>query len=93
MGAEWIVIAGTRIQTIQDETTSSNPLEIAATNDERTLIVKFPADAFTGSLVSGMAVEARGLQWQIDAGLDSIRKGQIATTLTLVEPERRKRDY
>lgn len=89
MGSEEIVISGVKIQAIEDEVASSNPLGIAATNNERTLVVKFPADAYTGALKSGMTVTARSQSWQISSEPDSIRKGQIATTITLIEPERR----
>ena len=89
MGSEEIIIAGKKIQTIEDQTESSNALGLAANNNERTLVVSFPADAFTGTLKSGTAVTARGQSWQISSESGSIRKGQIATTITLVEPERR----
>jgi len=89
MGSETIVIGSTSIQAIEDETGSSNALGTAANNNERTLVVKFAADAYTGALKSGMTVTARGQSWQISSEPDSIRKGQIATTLVLVEPERR----
>jgi len=89
MGSEEITIGSTKIQAIKDETASSNALGKAATNNERMLIVKFPADAFTGTLKSGMMVTARSQIWQISSEPDSIRKGQVATTLVLIEPERR----
>lgn len=90
MGSEEITIGATKIQAIEDETESSNALAIAATDNERTLVVKFPADAYTGALKSGMTVLARDQTWQISADQgSSIRKGQIAITLVLVEPERR----
>jgi len=87
MGSEPIVISGVTIQAIEDETASSNALGTAAANNERMLVVKFPADAFTGPLKSGIAVAARAQSWQISAEPDSIRKGQIATTITLIEKE------
>ena len=90
MGAETITIAGTSISAIEDETGSSNELGRGANKDERTLVVKFAADAYTGTMKSGTPVTARGLSWQISAEPESIRKGQIATTLVLVEPERRQ---
>lgn len=90
MGSEEIIIDGFKIQAIEDETSSSNALGKAATNNERMLVVKFPAAAFAGALKSGMVVTARGQNWQISSDSDSIRKGQIATTLVLVEPEKRK---
>lgn len=77
------------ILAVEDETTLHNPLGTAATNNERTLVVKFPADAYTSPLKSGMAVTARDQAWQISSDPDSIRKGRIAITLTLIEPERR----
>jgi 5-keto 4-deoxyuronate isomerase len=90
MGSEEITIGSTKIQAIEDETASSNPLGIAATDNRRTLVVKFPADAYSAaSLKSGMTVLARGESWQIASDDDSIRTGQIATTITLIEPERR----
>jgi len=89
LGAETIVIGGQSISAVEDETTSSNALGTGAANNERNLVVKFPADAYTGTLKSGTAVTARGQTWQISSEPDAIRKGQIATTLILVEPERR----
>jgi hypothetical protein len=89
MGSEEITIGSTKIQAIEDETASSNALAIAATDNERTLVVKFPADAYTGALKSGMTVLARSETWQISSDPDSIRKGKIAITIVLVEPERR----
>ncbi len=89
MGSEEITIGATSIQAVEDETTSSNALAIAALNNERTLIVKFPSSAYTGALKSGMTVLARSQTWQISCDPDSIRKGQVATTLVLIEPERR----
>lgn len=89
LGAEEIMIGSTRIQAIADETASSNALAMAATNNERTLTVKFAADAYTAALKSGMVVSARGENWQISSDPDSIRKGQAAITIVLVEPERR----
>lgn len=89
MGSEEITIGSTKIQAIEDETASSNALAIAATNNERTLVVKFPADAYSGALKSGMTVNARGEDWQISSDPDSVRKGQVAITIVLVEPERR----
>lgn len=89
MGAEEITIGSTKIQAVEDETASSNALAIAATDNERTLVVKFPADAYNGALKSGMTVLAREETWQISSEPDSIRKGKVAITLVLVEPERR----
>lgn len=89
MGSEEITIGSTIIQAIEDETGSSNALGKSATNSERTLIVKFVTGAYTGVLKSGTKVQARDQNWQISADPDSIRKGQIATTIVLVEPERR----
>lgn len=89
MGSEEITIGSTKIQAIEDETESSNALGIAATDNERTLVVKFPADAYTGELKSGMTVLARSESWQISSEPNSIRKGRIAITIVLVEPERR----
>jgi len=89
MGSETILIGATEVQAIEDEIASSNALGMAATNNERTLVVKFPASAYTGALKSGMIVTAREQTWQISGEMDSIRKGQIATTLVLIEPERR----
>ena len=90
LGAETIIIAGKSIQAVEDETHHSNSLGIAAVDSERMLVVKFPADAFRGAITSGMAVTARGQSWQVSSDPDAIRKGQIATTLILIEPERRK---
>ena len=89
LGSETITIGGTAISAVIDETASSNALGTAATNNERTLVVKFAADAYSGTLKSGTSVTARAQSWQISGEMDSIRKGQIATTLVLVEPERR----
>ena len=89
LGAETITIGGTSISAIINETESSNELGRGANKDERTLVVQFAADAYTGSTKSGVTVTARGQTWQISADSPSIRKGQVATTLTLVEPERR----
>jgi hypothetical protein len=89
MGAEEITIGSTKIQAVEDETASSNALATAATNNERNLIVKFPADAYAGTLKSGMTVLARSQTWQISSDPDSIRKGKVAITIVLVEPERR----
>lgn len=89
IGSEEITIAGVKIQAVIDETTSSNALGIGATNNERTMVVKFPPASYTGTLKSGKAVIARGQTWQIAGDPDSIRKGQAAITLTLIEPERR----
>ena len=89
LGAETITIGGTSISAVIDETGSSNELGRGANKDERTLIVKFATDAYTGTMKSGTAVTARSQAWQISAEPESIRKGQVATTLTLVEPERR----
>jgi hypothetical protein len=90
MGSEEIIIGSTKIQAVEDETGLSNALAIAATDNERTLVVKFPADAYTGALKSGTTVLARSESWQISSDPDSIKKGRIAITLVLVEPERRK---
>ena len=60
LGAEEITIGSTKIQASEDETASSNALGRAATNNERTLAVKFPSDAYSGALKSGMKVMARG---------------------------------
>ena len=89
MGAEEITIGATVIHAIEDETSSSNALARAATNNERTLVVKFPSDAFAGALKSGMTVTARDQAWQISGDQDSVKRGKVAITLTLVEPERR----
>lgn len=89
LGSETITIAGRSIQAIEDETQSSNSLGIAASDNERMLVVKFAADAYPGAIKSGMAVQARGQSWQVSSDPDAIRRGQIATTLTLIEPERR----
>jgi hypothetical protein len=92
LGSEEITIGATAIQAIEDETASSNALATAATNNERTLVVKFPADAYTAVLKSGMTVLARSQTWQISSDPDSVRKGQVAITIVLVEPERRNRE-
>lgn len=89
LGAETITIGGVTFSAVIDETASSNELGRGANKDERTLIVKFAADAYSGTMKSGTAVTARSQSWQISAEPDAIRKGQVATTLTLVEPERR----
>lgn len=89
MGAEEITIGSTKIQAVEDETASSNALGIGATNNERMLVVKFPADSYVGYLKSGMTVLAREQTWQISSDPDSIRKGRVAITLVLIEPERR----
>jgi hypothetical protein len=89
MGAEQITIGSTKIWAIIDETSSSNALGIGAKNNERNIVVKFAADAYTGTIKSGTTVTARSQQWQVSAEPDSIRKGPVAITLSLVEPERR----
>lgn len=88
---ESITIGGSTFGAIIDETASRNELGKGASLNERTLVVQFPADSYTGALKSGQFVTARGLQWQIDANdPGAVRRGQIATTLVLVEPERGK---
>jgi hypothetical protein len=89
MGAEEITIGNMKILAIQDETASSNSLGTGAKNNERNLTVKFAADAYTLPIKSGQRVTARGQQWQVSAEPESIRKGPVAITLELVEPERR----
>ena len=89
MGAETISIGGTSIKAIINEMESSNALGRAASKDERTLVVQFASDAYSGSTRSGVMVTARGYTWQISSESPSIRDGQVAKTLTLVEPERR----
>lgn len=89
LGTEEIFIGSTKVNAVIDETTSSNALGIGATNNERTMVAKFPSGSFTGTLKSGMTVTARGQSWQISAEMDSIHNGYAAKTITLVEPERR----
>lgn len=73
-----------------DERRSNDPLGVGATKGERNLTIQFPSSSFPGKLKSGMKVRARGEDWQISAEPDAIRKGFAATTLELVEPERRR---
>lgn len=73
-----------------DETTSSNALGVGAMKGERNLRIQFPTDFYRGELKSGMSVSARGQDWQISADDDSISRGAVATTIQLVEPERRE---
>lgn len=88
--AETVTIGGTDISAIIDEKQHANPLGAGAKKAERTLTVQFAASAYTDPLTSGQSVDARGETWQISAEDGAIRKGQIATTLILVEPERRR---
>lgn len=88
--AETITIGSTDISAIIDETTHANPLGVGTKNKERTLTVQFLASAYTDPLTSGQSVTARGETWQISAEDGAISEGQIAITLVLVEPERRR---
>ena len=89
--AESVTIGGVDIQAVIDTNNSSNSLGLGAVDNERTLVVQFPAD-FTGELKSGMIAVARGEKWQISSEAGSIQRGQAAITVTLVEPERRRGD-
>lgn len=87
--AEEIGIGDTLLHAIIDESRMGSELGIGANKNERTLIVQFPYSSYMGKLKSGMMVYARGQKWQIHVEGESIKIGPIATTLTLVEPERR----
>lgn len=89
MDAEEILIAGTKVMAVIDETRSSNALGTGAKNNERELIAKFPADGYSGPLRSGMRVEARGEKWRIAADAGAVTRGLVATSILLHEPERR----
>ncbi len=88
MGAEEIEIAGQKIPAVIDETASGNILGIGGIENQRTLVVKFPARQLPRRPRSGDIVRARGESWQISADSNSILIGQSAITLTLIEPNR-----
>lgn len=88
MGSEEIIIGETKLQAVHDEQISNNPLGLAAKYEERNLIVKFPSSFYSGKLKSGMFVTARGQKWQISSDDGGIIRGDVSTTLTLIEPER-----
>lgn len=87
--AEEITIKGQIVRAVLDDTQRSNAAGRGATNNERTLTVTFPPDAITHRPRSGDYIQARGEKWQISSESGSIRIGQAAITLILVEPEHR----
>lgn len=92
-GAETITIAGQDVQAIIDETISSNAAGRGTKDNRRALVVKIPGGLVSGKVRSGDAVKARGEDWHVGADEDSIRHGQAALTITLVEPGRRESQY
>lgn len=86
---EEIIIGGVKVMAILDETRSDNQLGTAAMNNRRTLVVQFQTADYSAKIKSGAVVTARAQKWQVSSDPDSIKKGQVATTLTLIEPERR----
>ena len=89
-GSETVTIGSESVQAIIDETERSNPLTAGAKSEERTLVIQFPSSSYARQIRSGDRVHARGKDWKVSPEDGSVRKGQIATTLTLVEPERRR---
>lgn len=87
--SETIVIAGTNVPAVINETDLSNSLGAGAKKTERTLVAVFSLADYDASIRSGQSITARGQTWQVATEPGSIRRGQVAVTLVLVEPERR----
>ena len=90
LDAEEITVDGKALKAVIDETGAANTLGTGAMDNQRTLVVQFPANAITFKPKSGQRVVARGEKWQISSEEGAIKTGQVATTLILVEPQRRE---
>lgn len=88
--AESITVSGVAVSAVIDETASSNALGAGAKKGERGITVQFPSGTLTTTPKSGDTCVARGETWQVSADEGAVRIGQIATTLELVEPGRRR---
>lgn len=86
---ETIVIGGTSVAAVIDMKEAGEMLSTGAKAAERTLVVVYSVADYSGAVRSGTSVTARGETWQVSPEPGSIRRGQAAVTLTLVEPERR----
>lgn len=86
---ETIVIDGTNVTAVIDVTEAGDMLSTGAKATERTLVVQYSLADYSSAVRSGTSVTARGETWQVAPEPGSVRRGQAAVTLTLVEPERR----
>lgn len=86
---ETIVIDGNSVSAVIDMKEVGDLLSTGAKATERTLVVVYSVADYSGAVRSGTSVTARGETWQVAPEPGSIRRGQAAVTLTLVEPERR----
>lgn len=90
LSGEEITIQGKIIPAIIDEERTSNALGLGTKENNRTITVQFRSDLIGERPKSGDLVQARGQRWQISTDPDAIRIGAAATTLILVEPQRRE---
>lgn len=90
LAGEEIEIQGKIIPAIIDEEQTSNVIGLGTKENDRTLVVKFRADLITNKPKSGDPVKARDQRWQISSDPDAIRIGKAATTIILVDPNRRE---
>ena len=89
LAGEKVKINGTEIDAIVNEEDSAISLGIGAMNTERALVIQFESGLVTIDPKGRNMIEARGKKWQISSDEGAVKIGGGATTLTLIEPERR----
>ena len=87
LGAEPVTIASETIQAVWGETDNRREIE-GGSRLERDVTVQFPT-AQGLSLRVGMTVTGRNKKWKVD----SIKKGQAMTEMTLIEPNRIQAEF
>jgi len=88
--AEDVVFGEVTVQAVINEGSDAGQLGEGADIPNRLLTITFPADALAKPPIPGAVATARGRQWQV-ASEPPVHAGQIAITLTLEEPAKRKR--